>query len=147
MRNLSAWKPKLRVTVAFLSSRLTVRRSHRTDWLRCIAFALLYSLMITSVSYAANVPLKSDGAKQMLQAWGVGKMVRVKQADGKELRAKIVSIGERSIVLQVGSQPTIEVPYDKVVEVRKPGLSKGVKIAIWVVVAVWIASLYPATHT
>jgi hypothetical protein len=115
--------------------------------LRCIVLALLYCLLTSNVSYAENVPLNSFEAQKMLQTRGVGKMVKIKRADGKEIRARIISIGEDSVVLQVGSQPTIELPYSKVVAVKGPGLPKAAKIAIWVVVIVWIASLYPATHT
>jgi len=83
----------------------------------------------------------------MLQARKVGKMVKIKEADGTVLRAKLVSIGEASVTVQVGSKPTVEVPYDKVTAVKGPGLPKGAKIAIVVVVVVWIALLYPAFHT
>jgi hypothetical protein len=147
MRDLSEGKPKLRLALAVLSARLAVHIFPVSDSLRCIVLALLCSLLTTRVSYAANVPLNSVEAKKMLQARGVGKMVKIKQSDGKEIRAKIISIGEESIVLQVGSQPTIELPYGKVTAVKGPGLPKAAKIAIWVVVVAWIASLYPATHT
>jgi len=73
-------------------------------------------------------------------------MVKVKQTDGTELRAKIVSIGETAVVLQVGSKPTVEIPYSKVMGVKGGGMSKGAKIAL-IVGAVLVACAYPATHT
>jgi hypothetical protein len=111
------------------------------------AFVLFCSLFMTSVASAAAVPLNAASAKQMLQARKVGKMVKIKEADGTVLRAKLVSIGEVSVIVQVGSKPTVEVPYDKVTAVKGPGLPKEANIAIVVVAVVWIALLYPAFHT
>jgi hypothetical protein len=107
--------------------------------LRCTAFVLFFSIFAASVADATDVPLTSATAKQKLQTRGVGKMVKVKEADGTELRAKIVSIGETSVVLQVGSTPTVEVSYEKLTAVNGPGLSKGAKIGIWVGVIVFVA--------
>ena len=147
MKNLSRWKPKSRLALAVLSARLTVNSFSAIDSLRCIILVLLCSLLTGSVLNAANVPLNSVEAKKMLEARGVAKMVKIKQTDGKEIRGKIISIGEGSVALQVGFQPTIEIPYGKVAAVKGPGLPKAAKIAIWVVVVVWIASLYPAIPT
>jgi hypothetical protein len=107
--------------------------------LRCTAFVLFFSIFATSIAYATDIPLTSATAKQKLQKRGVGKTVKVKEADGTELRAKIVSIGVTSVVLQVGSTPTVEVSYDKLTAVNGPGLSKGAKIGIWVGVIVFVA--------
>jgi hypothetical protein len=107
--------------------------------LRCTAFVLFCSVLATSVGYAADVALDSTSARQMLQKRGVGKTVKVKEADGTEVRAKIVSIGETSVVMQDGSKPTVEIPYGKVTAVKGGGLSKGAKIGIWVAVGVFIA--------
>jgi hypothetical protein len=103
------------------------------------AFVLFCSVFATSVAYAADVPLDSASAKQMLQKRGVGKMVKITEADGTELRARIVSIGETSVVMQDGSKPTVEVPYGNVTAVKGGGLSKGAKIGIWVAVGVFVA--------
>lgn len=147
MKYMPGLKRKLGLTLAALSVRLATYSFPTAGSLRWIVLALVCSPLTSSVLYAANVPLNSVEAKKMLQARGVGNMVKIKQIEGKEIRAKIISIGEESIVLQVGSQPTIELPYDKITAVTRPGLPKGAKIAIWVVVGVWIASLYPAFHT
>jgi hypothetical protein len=147
MRELSRLKRKFCAALATLSARLAVHRFSAIDSLRYIVLALLCCLLTSSVLYAENVPLNAVEAKEMLQARGIGKMVKIKQSGGKEIRAKIISIGEESIVLQVGSQPAIELAYGAVTAVKGLGLPKSVKIAIWVVVVVWIASLYPATHT
>jgi len=116
--------------------------------LRFTAFVLFCSIFASSVAYAADVPLTPETAKQKLQARGVGKMVKVKEADGTVVRAKIVSIGEESVVMQNGSKPTVEVPYNKVTAVTGPGLSKGESIAIvvgiGVVVAVVVVALLAA---
>jgi hypothetical protein len=104
-----------------------------------IAFVLLWSTTGESVAYAAvDAALTPAAAKQMLAARGVGKMTKVKQTDGKVLRARIISIGESSVVLQDGSKPSVEVPYDHLSAVMEPGLSKGKKIAIGVVLVVII---------
>jgi hypothetical protein len=114
-------------------------RPNVIGFLRCTAFVLFCSVFATSVGYAADVPLDSASAKQMLQKRGVGKTVKVKEADGTELRAKIVSIGETSVVMQDGSKPAVEVPYGTVTAVKGGGLSKGAKIGIWVAVGVFVA--------
>jgi hypothetical protein len=82
---------------------------------------------MTSIASAADVPLNAASAKQMLQARKIGKMVKIEEADGTVLRAKPVSIEEASVIVQVGSKPTVEVPYDKVPAVKGPGLPKGQK--------------------
>ncbi len=115
--------------------------------LRVIALVLFCSVFLSGVAYATDAPPDAASTKQMLEKRGVGKMVKIKQADGKELRAKIVSIGETSAVLQVSSKkPPVEVPYGTVAEVKGPGLSKGVKITI-VVAIVWIALGIVGAHT
>ena len=147
IKHPSGWKPRSCLRFAVLSARLVGRYLPAIDLLRCIVLPLLFCLLTTLVSYAADASLNSVEAKKMLQSRGVGKMVKIKQSDGKELRAKIISIGEESIVLQAGSQPTIELPYSKVSAVKGPGLPKAAKIAIWFLVVIWLASLYPAIHT
>lgn len=112
---------------------------------RCVIYAAFCGILFANVASATDIPLSPDTAKKQLEARGVGSMVKVKQADGKELRAKIVSIGETAVILQVGSKPTVEVPYSRMTAVKGGGLSKGAKVAI-VVGAVLIACAYPATH-
>lgn len=113
---------------------------------RVTALALFCSLFVTSVAYAADVSLTPDTVKQRLQARGVGKMVKVKEADGTVLRASIVSIGEESVVMRDGSKPTVEVPYNKVTVVTGPGLSKGAKITICVGAGVLIVFAIIVAH-
>jgi hypothetical protein len=79
-------------------------------------------------------------AKQMLQARGVGQMVKVKETDGTTLRARIVSLGGESVVVQDGSKPAVTVPYDHITAVKGPGLSTGAKVTIGVVVGVVVAA-------
>ena len=113
--------------------------------LPCIAFVLLWSTAGESVAYAAeDAALTPAAAKEMLAARGLGKMTKMKETDGKVLRARIVSIGESSVVLQDGSRPSVEVPYDHVSAVMGPGLSKGHKIAIGVGVGVVVVVLVAA---
>ena len=100
--------------------------------LRWTALVVSCSMLATSVAYAADVPLTPATAKQMLQAKGVGKMVKVKETDGTTMRAKIVSIGDDSAVLQDGTKPAVTIPYSQVTAVKGPGLSTGAKIGIWV---------------
>ena len=80
-------------------------------------------------------------AKQQIAARGVGKGVKVHEADGTVLRGKIVSMGEDSFGMQVGSKPVVDVPFANVREVQGPGLSKGAKIAIWTGVGVLVLAI------
>jgi hypothetical protein len=63
-------------------------------------------------------------------------MVKVKEADGTTVRAKIVSIGDESVVLQNGSKPAVTIAYSQLAAVKGPGLSTGAKVGIWVAVGV-----------
>jgi hypothetical protein len=101
--------------------------------LRFVALVLSFSLFAASVAYATDAPLTPATVKQMLQAKGVGKMVKVKEADGTTVRAKIVSIGDDSVVLQNGSKPAVTIAYSQMAAVKGPGLSTGAKVGIWVV--------------
>jgi hypothetical protein len=103
---------------------------------RSVALTLCFSLAAASVAYATDVPLTPATAKQMLQARGPGKMVKVKEADGTTVRAKIVSIGDDSVVLQDGSKPAVTIAYSQLTAVKGPGLSTGAKVGIWVAVGV-----------
>ena len=100
-------------------------------------YAVFCGIFSSTVASATDIPLAPDAAKKQLETRGVGNMVKVKQVDGTEMRAKIVSIGETEVVLQIGSKPTIEIPYSRVASVKGGGLSKGGKIAI-VVAAILI---------
>lgn len=104
--------------------------------LRSVALTLAFTLSAASVAYAADVPLAPATAKQMLQARGVGKMVKVKEKDGTTVRAKIVSIGDDAIVLQNGSKPAVAISYGQMMAVKGAGLSTGAKVGIWVAVGV-----------
>ncbi|WP_263383257.1 hypothetical protein [Granulicella arctica] len=106
---------------------------------RSIALFLCCSVLLVSTAVAADVPLTADVAKQMLQTRGVGRMVKVKEANGTVLRAKIVSIGDASVMMQSGSKAPVEVPYDTVTAVQGPGLAKGAKIGIGVGVGLAVA--------
>ena len=111
-------------------------RLHSLGLLRFVALVLSFSLSAASVAYATDAPLTPATAKQMLQAKGVGKMVKVKEADGTTVRAKIVSLGDDSVVLQNGSKPAVTIAYSQMAAVKGPGLSTGAKVGIWVGVGV-----------
>lgn len=101
--------------------------------------ALLLALTFASERLAfATATLDAVSAKQQIALRGVGKGVKVHEADGTVLRGKIVSMGEDSFGIQVGSKPVVEVPFASVREVQGPGLSKGAKIAIWTGVGVLV---------
>jgi hypothetical protein len=104
--------------------------------LRSVALTLFFSLLAASVAYAAEVPLTPATAKQLVQTRGAGKMVKVKEADGTTVRARIVSIGDDSVVLQDGSKPAVTISYSQMTAVKGPGLSTGAKVGIWVAVGV-----------
>ena len=108
--------------------------------LRAISGVLSAVLFLNSVAVAATKPpLDAVAAKQAVQARGVGKGVRVQEADGTVARGKIVSIGEESFGVQTGSKPAVEIAFAKVTEVQGAGLSKGEKIGIVVAVGVVVA--------
>jgi len=111
----------------------------RTDlrFLRITAFLLMLTIASERLAFATLTP-DAVSAKQQIAARGVGKGVKVHEADGTVLRGKIVSIGEDSFGMQVGSKPVVEVTFAMVREVQGPGLSKGAKIAIWTGVGVLV---------
>jgi len=113
------------------SMRIMLRLSRATALLLALTFVTERAAFATSSPDAAS-------AKQQIAARGVGKGVKVHEADGTVLRGKIVSMGEDSFGMQVGSKPVVEVPFANVREVQGPGLSKGAKIAIWTGVGVLV---------
>jgi hypothetical protein len=92
---------------------------------------LLALTFVTERAAFATLAPDAASAKQQIAARGVGKGVKVHEADGTVLRGKIVSMGENSFGMQVGSKPVVDVSFANVREVQGPGLSKGAKIAIW----------------
>jgi hypothetical protein len=52
------------------------------------------------------------------------------------VRAKIVSIGDDSVVLQQGSKLSVTIAYSQMTAVKGPGLPTGAKVGIWVAVGV-----------
>ncbi len=104
--------------------------------LRCFALVLFISILGDALAYAEEPTLTPVTAKQMVQARGVGKGIKVKEADGTTLRGKVASIGADSFGMQVGSKPAVEISYAQVTKVQGPGLSKVAKIGILVGVAV-----------
>lgn len=81
------------------------------------------------VALAAPTP-DAASAKQQIAALGVGKGIKVHEADGTVLRGKIVSVKDDSFGVQVGSAPLVEIAYEDVRAVEKRGLSTGAKIGI-----------------
>lgn len=126
----------IRVRITKFFRRAAVMRI--VPGLRCISIFLIFNIFSLNAAKASDLPINAASAKLQLEKRGVGKMVKVKEEDGKEVRARIVSLGETSAVLQADSKSTIEIPYDKMAAVKGPGLSKAVKITIGVVAAVWI---------
>lgn len=114
--------------------RCPLTQVHRL--LQCIAFVLLVSILGDSLAYAETPTLPPATAKQMVQARGVGKGIKVKEADGTTIRGKIVSIGEDSFGVQVGSKAATEISYAQVTMVQRPGLSTWAKVGILLGVAV-----------
>ena len=114
----------------------------RTDlrFLRITAFLLMLTIASERLAFATLTP-DAVSAKQQIAARGVGKGVKVHEADGTVLRGKIVSIAEDSFGMQVGSKPVVEVTFAMVREVQGPGLSRGAKIAIWTGVGVLVLVL------
>ena len=104
---------------------------------RATALLLALTLVTERAAFATSTP-DAASAKQQIAARGVGKGVKVHEADGTVLRGKIVSMGENSFGMQVGSKPVVEVPFANVREVQGPGLSKGAKIALWTGVGVFV---------
>ena len=112
--------------------RLTMRLSRIT--------ALLLAIAFLSDRLALAIPTPdAASAKQQIATRGVGKSVKVHEADGTVLRGKIVSLGEDSFGIQIGSKPSIEVTFANVRAVDGPGLSKGAKIGMGVGAGVVLA--------
>ncbi len=99
------------------------------------ALLLVITFSTERIALAASTP-DAASAKQQVASRGLGKGVKIREADGTSLRGKIVSLGEDSFGLQVGSKPAIDVPYAAVTEVQGPGLSRGARIGLWVGVGV-----------
>ena len=112
--------------------RLTMRLSRIT--------ALLLAITFLNEHVALAIPTPdAASAKQQIAARNVGKSVKVHEADGTVLRGKIVSLGEDSFGVQVGSKPPVEVTFANVRAVDGAGLSKGAKIGMGVAVGVVLA--------
>lgn len=109
--------------------RLTLRFS------RLFALLLAVTLLSDCTAFATSTP-DAASAKQQIAVRGVGKGVKVHEADGTVLRGKIVSVGEDSFGLQVGSKPRVEVAFANIRAVEGPGLSKGAKIGIGIGIGV-----------
>jgi hypothetical protein len=91
---------------------------------------MLGSDSVMCAAESARVPAT---VKQMVQARGVGKEVKVKGTGGTTLRGKITSIGENSFTVRVDSK-NVELPYSEVSTVQGPGLPKAAKITVVVIV-------------
>lgn len=119
--------------------------------LRCIALVLFISIPGNTLAYAEEPTLTPATAKQMVQARGVGKGIKVKEADGTTLRGKITSIGDDSFSMQAGSRSAVEISYAQVTRVQGPGLSTGAKIGILIGAAVVataaISVVYDGEHS
>ena len=112
------------------------------------ATALLLSLtFVTERGAFATITPDATSAKQQIAMRGVGKSVKVHEADGTVLRGRIVSLGEDSFGMQVGSKPVVDLPFANVREVQGPGLSKGAKIAIWTGVGVIVMAIAVGAST
>ena len=85
-------------------------------------------------------------AKHQIEARGVGKGVKVHEADGAVLSGKIVSLNDDSFGIQVGSKPSVEIAYADVRAVDKPGLSTGAKIGIGVGIGVAVSAAVIAIY-
>lgn len=105
---------------------------------RLLAFLLAIAFLSERVALAMPTP-DAASAKQQIAARGVGKGVRVHETDGTVLRGKIISVGEDSFGVQVGSKPPVEVAFANVRAVDGPGLSKGAKIGIGIGVVLVVA--------
>lgn len=121
--------------------RITMRLTRMT--------ALLLAITFLSERMALAIPTPdAASAKQQVAARGVGKSVKIHEADGTVLRGKILSLGDDSFGIQVGSKPPVEVPFANVRAVDGPGLSKGAKMGLTVggvvvvaavVIGVWLS--------
>lgn len=98
---------------------------------------LLLVILFLSERVALAIPTPdAASAKQQIAARGVGKGVKVHEADGAVLRGKIVSLQDDTFSIQVGSKPPVEIAYANVRAVEKAGLSSGAKIGIGIGVGV-----------
>ncbi len=97
----------------------------------CRLTTLLLVTVVLSERVALAIPTPdSASAKQQIAARGVGKGIKVHEADGATLREKIVALNEDSFRMQVGSKAPLEIAYSNIRAVDGPGFSNGSKIGI-----------------
>ena len=116
--------------------------------LKALAFTLILifccrDLLLCAPRQTANQSQSSDKIKAAVQARGVGEKAKVivKMQNQKTRKGYISSVGEESFVLmEAATNSPSSISYADVIEVRKPGLSKGAKIGlfafVWVIVGI-----------
>ncbi len=93
---------------------------------RVTALLLAMTSLCERLSFATSTP-DARSAKQQIAARGVGKGVKVHEADGTVPRGKIVSMGEDRFGMQVGSKPVVEVPFRECARGAGAGAVEGSK--------------------
>ena len=107
---------------------------------RMTALVLALALLSERVALAVPTP-DASSAQQQIASRGIGKSVKVHEADGTVLRGKIMWLKDDSFGVKVGSQRLVEVAFTNVRSVDGPGLSKGAKVGIGVSAGLLVGGL------
>ena len=104
-------------------------------FLRTIAIALTLVLTGNSIALAAAQQLNTDQAKQKISARGIGKEIKVTQANGDQIIGTITGIRSEDfdITLRGTTEPT-PILYANVTALHNEGGSVGKKIGTGVII-------------
>lgn len=97
--------------------------------MKIMAFLLCLAFLGERVALALPTP-DAATAKQLITRRGVGKRIKIHEADGAVIRGKITALGENSFGLQVGHDAPADIPFARVRQVDGPGLSTGAKVGL-----------------
>ena len=108
-----------------------------TRFLRSIAVALTLILMGNSIALAAAKQLDTDQARQKISARGIGKQIKVTQADGSQIIGTITGIrGDDFDITARGTIQPTPILYANVTALHNEGSSVGKKIGVGVIIGV-----------
>jgi len=106
-------------------------------FLRSILAALILTLSGNSVAFAAAKPLDADTSRQKITARGIGKQIKVTQADGHQMIGTITGIRADDFDLTArGSLQPTPIAYANVTALHNEGSSVGKKIGIGALIGI-----------
>jgi hypothetical protein len=126
-----------------LSSRpLVGRLASAGGLLRVVIAVLSITLVGNSIAYGQTAAAPNV-TKQKLLEIGISNRLKVKEADGTTLKGTLSAVNEDSfLIIPKDGGAAVTILYTQAGSVARDGLSKGTKIAIWIVVgAVVVAGI------